>query len=48
MSEITLETGTVFVAMFPNFNVTLLESYLMETLKLQVQILEAPLDYIVT
>ncbi|KAH0725178.1 hypothetical protein KY284_001043 [Solanum tuberosum] len=40
--EITLNAGTVFVTIFPNFNMSLQDPYLTEALKIQVQILGAP------
>ncbi|KAF3614700.1 hypothetical protein FXO38_35507 [Capsicum annuum] len=43
-SEIILDNGTVFVMMFPNFNIPLADPYLMRVLKIQVQILNAPQD----
>ncbi|WMV32894.1 hypothetical protein MTR67_026279 [Solanum verrucosum] len=42
MSEITLNTGTVFVTIFPNFNMSLQDPYLTKALKIQVKILGAP------
>ncbi|KAH0632846.1 hypothetical protein KY284_035632 [Solanum tuberosum] len=41
-SEITLNAWTVFVTIFPNFNMSLHDPYLMKALKIQVQILGAP------
>ncbi|KAK4721521.1 hypothetical protein R3W88_011754 [Solanum pinnatisectum] len=41
-SEITLNTGTSFVTIFPNFNMSLHDPYLTEALKIQVQLLGAP------
>ncbi|KAK4737240.1 hypothetical protein R3W88_000937 [Solanum pinnatisectum] len=41
-SEITLNTGTIFVTIFPNFNMSRQNPYMTEALKIQVQILGAP------
>ncbi|KAH0729901.1 hypothetical protein KY289_001089 [Solanum tuberosum] len=41
-SEITLNARTVFVTIFPNFNMYLQDPYLTEALKIHVQILGAP------
>ncbi|KAH0652687.1 hypothetical protein KY289_030365 [Solanum tuberosum] len=42
MSETTLNAETVFVTIFPNFNMSLHDPYLTEALKIQVQIIGAP------
>ncbi|KAH0781393.1 hypothetical protein KY290_000991 [Solanum tuberosum] len=41
-SEITLNARTVFVTIFPNFNMYLQDPYLTEALKIHVQILGVP------
>ncbi|WMV58586.1 hypothetical protein MTR67_051971 [Solanum verrucosum] len=41
-SEITLNVGTVFVTIFPNFNMSLQDLYVTKGMKIQVHILGAP------
>lgn len=36
-----MDDGTIFVSMFPDFNILLADPYLMKALKVQVQILDA-------
>ncbi|KAF3630250.1 hypothetical protein FXO37_28538 [Capsicum annuum] len=38
MSEITLDIGTVFLTLFPNFHIPLADTYRMKALRIQVQI----------
>ncbi|CDP16520.1 unnamed protein product [Coffea canephora] len=40
-TETTLNAGTVFVTLFPNFNMSLVDPHLLEALKVQVQIIGA-------
>ncbi|CDP20491.1 unnamed protein product [Coffea canephora] len=40
-TETTLNAGTVFVTLFPNFNMSLADPHLLEALKVQVQIIGA-------
>lgn len=42
LTEVTLNVGTVFITIFPNFNMSLYDPYLTESLKIQVQIQGAP------
>lgn len=37
--EITLNAGTIFVTLFPNFNLALSDPHLLDALKVQVQII---------
>lgn len=40
--ETTLNAGTVFVTLFPNFNMSLYNPYLLTALKVQIQMVGAP------
>ncbi|GAV77142.1 MP domain-containing protein [Cephalotus follicularis] len=40
--ETTLNAGTIFITLFPNFNMPLSDSYLLSTLKVQIQIVGVP------